>query len=537
MWLAWGEQLTFFCNDAYRRDTLGSKYPWALGRPATEVWAEIWPEIGPRIERVLAGGDATWDEGLLLFLERSGYIEETYHTFSYGAVADEDGRIAGMLCVVSEDTHRVIAQHRLGVLQALSERLVAANTEADVFDAFDGVFDTASGQRSVPFSLLYFFNEDGSASLAAHCGIDVGHYLAPAKLDAPESELVENEMPWPVSVAKRGAALTIELNADHDQIPTGAWDMAPRQARLIPLIARAGEAPFGFLVAAVSPHRALDEDYLAFLGLIGGQLAAGMAAARSYEAEQRRAQELAELDKAKTAFFTNVSHEFRTPLTLMLGPIEELLVKQQADPLPDSAYGQLEIVQRNAERLLKLVNSLLEFSRLESGLAQPERQPIDLAVLTAQLSEGFRHIAEQAGLELVVDCPPLPVLVPVDVDMWTRIVLNLLSNAFKFTTEGRISVELSGTEDHVELKVIDTGIGIASADQTRLFERFHRVQNVGARSHEGSGIGLALVAELAAAHDGTVNVESEPGSGSTFTVTLPIGAAAVAGFQRHEERR
>src|SRR5215470_6479560 len=109
MWMAWGPELTSFCNAAYRRDTLGRKYPWALGRPAREVWAEIWADIGPRIDSVLVTGEATWDSALLLFLERSGYPEESYHTFSYSPLRDDDGQVVGMLCVVSEDTERVIA--------------------------------------------------------------------------------------------------------------------------------------------------------------------------------------------------------------------------------------------------------------------------------------------------------------------------------------------------------------------------------------------------------------------------------------------
>ena len=114
-----GRELTFFCNAAYRRDTLGRKYPWALGRPASEVWAEIWDDIGPRIDRVLATGEATWDEALLLFLERSGYPEETYHTFSYSPLRDDDGAVVGMLCVVSEDTERVIGERRMATLRDL----------------------------------------------------------------------------------------------------------------------------------------------------------------------------------------------------------------------------------------------------------------------------------------------------------------------------------------------------------------------------------------------------------------------------------
>ncbi len=131
MWMAWGPELTFFCNAAYRRDTLGRKYPWALGRPANEVWSEIWDDIGPRIERVLSTEQATWDVGLLLFLERSGYPEETYHTFSYSPLRDDDGHAVGMLCVVSEDTMQVIGERRMATLRDLGSDPSVARTEEE----------------------------------------------------------------------------------------------------------------------------------------------------------------------------------------------------------------------------------------------------------------------------------------------------------------------------------------------------------------------------------------------------------------------
>src|SRR3954462_5987755 len=150
MWMAWGPDLTFFCNDAYRRDTLGTKYPWALGRPASEVWAEIWPDVGPRIDRVLEEGNSTWDEALLLFLERSGYREETYHTFSYSPLTDDDGRIAGMLCVVSEETERVIADRRLATLRDVAS-VGTATAEDDLLAAC--ARGLAGNPRDVPFAV------------------------------------------------------------------------------------------------------------------------------------------------------------------------------------------------------------------------------------------------------------------------------------------------------------------------------------------------------------------------------------------------
>src|SRR5205823_1700725 len=157
MWMAWGQHLTFFCNEAYRRDTLGQKYPWALGRPASEVWAEIWPEIGPRIQQVMSTSQATWDQALMLILERSGYPEETYHTFSYSPLADEQGRVAGMLCVVSEDSRRVIGERRMATLRELGSASSGVREERDFLDAVCDVL--AANQRSLPFTIVYLFDE------------------------------------------------------------------------------------------------------------------------------------------------------------------------------------------------------------------------------------------------------------------------------------------------------------------------------------------------------------------------------------------
>jgi serine phosphatase RsbU (regulator of sigma subunit)/DNA-binding NarL/FixJ family response regulator/anti-sigma regulatory factor (Ser/Thr protein kinase) len=241
---------------------------------------------------------------------------------------------------------------------------------------------------------------------------------------------------------------------------------------------------------------------------------------RAYEQERARAVALAELDQAKTNFFSNVSHEFRTPLTLILGPIEDLL----DDPALAPAHRErLLPVQRNGLRLLKLVNTVLDFSRLESGRLQAAYRPTDLAAYTARLASTFRSAAERAGLELAVDLTPLPEPVVVDRDMWEKIVLNLLSNAVKFTPAGRITVRVTAEDGDAVLSVRDTGVGIPAAEQERLFDRFHRVTGAWSRSHEGTGIGLALVRELAELHGGSVGAASEVGHGSLFTVRIPFG--------------
>ena len=514
MWMAWGPDLTFFCNAAYRRDTLGRKYPWALGRPASQVWAEIWPDIGPRIDGVLSTGQATWDAALLLFLERSGYREETYHTFSYSPLRDDAGALIGMLCVVSEDTERVIGERRMTTLRELGSDPSVVRTERQTLDFV--AEQLGHNRRDLPFTLTYLFDDAGDARLATASGIGRDHPAAPASLPADSTSI------WPVGEPARGEAVLIDLDAESLRLPSGDWAEPPTQALVMPLLQQ-GDVPMGFLVAALNRHRRLDDRYRGFVELVAGHIASGIGSARSYHAQQRRAEELAELDRAKTTFFSNISHEFRTPLTLILGPVNEL--RGRTTGIDEQAREELELVHRNGLRLSKLVNTLLDFSRIEAGRMQARFEPVDLAAVTAELASVFRSAVDGAGLALTVDCPPLDEPVYVDRDMWEKVVLNLMSNALKFTFDGAISVSVGREKGCAVVSVADTGIGIRSAEMPRLFERFHRIETARSRSTEGSGIGLALVKELVGLHGGTITADSAEGVGSTFTIRLPFGTA------------
>ncbi|MDP9165170.1 MAG: SpoIIE family protein phosphatase [Actinomycetota bacterium] len=517
MWMAWGPELTFFCNAAYRRDTLGAKYPWALGRPASEVWEEIWADIGPRIDHVLTTGDATWDEGLRLFLERSGYSEETYHTFSYSPLRDEDGSVVGMLCVVIEDTDRVIGERRMATLRDLGSDPSVVRTERQMLDF--AAEQLAGNPYDLPFTITYLFDDDKVARLAGVSGIDVG---SPA---VPEVIAVGDDAVWPIERAAVGESALVELDEVGLPLPTGAWSEPPGEALVVPLLQQGG-APVGLMVAGLNRHRPLDEAYRGFIELVAGHVAAGVGSARSYHAQQQRAEELAELDSAKTAFFSNVSHEFRTPLTLILGPVDELLGRTGG--FDDQARQELELIHRNGLRLAKLVNTLLDFSRLQAGRMRAQFEPVDLSAFTAELASVFRSAVDRAGLVFTVDCPPLGEPVYVDRDMWEKVVLNLLSNALKFTFDGSITVRVGREGDDATVTVSDTGIGVPDSEMPRLFERFHRVETARARSTEGSGIGLALVRELVTLHGGTISAQSREGSGTTFTICLPFGSTHLA---------
>ena len=514
----WGPTLATLYNDEYIPVLGPAKHPHTLGQPAAQVWAEIWHVIGPMIEQVIEQGQATRSRDLQLHLNREGYLEETYFSFSYSPIHDQNGKVAGVFCPCIETTEKVIGARRLLTLRDLAAQCKGSESESAAYAAAARAL--AANDRDVPFGLIYRVAEDGvTAALEAVAGIDQGCPAAP-----PHVVLDGADDLWELGkVASSGkTAVLVDLTARFAALPAGAWSAPPHTALVLPVQLPGQDRPRAVLVAGASPMRSLDDSYRTFFGLVATQIASGLADALALEAERRRVAALAEIDRSKTLFFSNVSHEFRTPLTLMLGPLEDLIGGAYG-PLPPDATKTLALAHSNSLRLLKLVNSLLDFARIEAGRVEASFEPVDLATETAELASVFRSAVERAGLELVVGCEPLAEPVYVDRDMWEKIVLNLLSNAFKFTFEGKIEVRLCAVADRAELTVRDTGVGIAEADLPKLFERFHRVRNVHSRTHEGSGIGLALVRELVKLHGGAIRVESRERAGTTFTVDLPLG--------------
>ena len=525
IWIGWGRELTYFYNDPYK-SIIGGKHPWALGRPTREVWHEIWDDIGPMLDTALGGDQGTYVESQLLIMERNGYPEETYYTFSYSPIPNDDGTVGGIICANSDDTQRVIGERQLALLRDLAADAGHARNWQEACEHSAAAL--GKSPRDLPFALIYIAEpESSSAKLACTAGIERGHVATPETISLDHPSL------WPVGEVLRSQ--TIQTVSDlraafGSDIPPGPWPHAPSQAALVPILPTGETGRAGVLVVGLNPFRLFDDHYRGFLSLVAGQIAAAIANAQAYEEERRRAEALAEIDRAKTTFFSNVSHEFRTPLTLMLGPIEDVLNDSSSTALQPLHRGRLETAHRNSLRLLKLVNSLLDFSRIEAGRVDASFEPVDLAKLTAELASNFESATERAGLSLRIECPDLGVPVYVDRDMWEKIVLNLLSNAFKFTFEGEITVELrkSADQQHAELCVRDTGVGIPQSELARLFERFHRIEGQRSRSFEGSGIGLALVQELVKLHGGTIRVDSDLGKGTAFTISIPCGTVHLS---------
>ncbi len=516
----WGDDLSLLYNDAWS-PILGLKHPSALGCPAHDVWPEIWPTIGPMFEQVFQSGEGIRSQDSLLAMHRHGFTEECYFDYTFSPIRNEAGRVGGIFNAVVETTFRVIGERRTRLLRDLGEQLAAAQSVSDVCAAAQTVLTGCSAD--LPFCLIYLNATDGGTNgldLAAAVSIDAGGRASPRRLELNDGAA------WPFDdTSQQGNAIIVnDLSRRFGMTFTGGPWPEPCETAMVLALGRTPDL-LGGLVAGVSPRLSLDNEYRAFLERIAAAISHAISRARALEHQRARARELADIDRAKTVFFSNVSHELRTPLTLMLGPIEEAI---RDDATPSRIRTELELAHRNSMRLLKLVNSLLDFSRIEAGRLNASFEATDLAGLTRDVASSFRAAFERAGLDFVVDCPDLGEAVYVDQELWEKIVLNLLSNAFKFTLEGSVRVLIRREGQNAVLEVTDTGVGVPEPELPRLFERFHRVDNTRARTHEGTGIGLALVLELVTLHGGSIEAASEMGSGTTFTVRVPLGHEHLA---------
>jgi len=527
MWIGWGPEMTFLYNDAYLHVLGAAKHPGALGKPAAEVWAEIWEVCGPLADKVFCSGEATFVDDVRLFMDRGRYLEETFYSFSYSPIRDEAGRVCGLFCPSTDVTPKVVNARRLATLSELASNSLVEKTVAAACGT--AARTLRKNGDDIPFALLYLAGAEG---LEARLEQAVGDF-APDFAHISRVSLEDDSLPWPIASVYRSAQRQAIDTTGIEGLPRGVAGQPVIEAVVLPVASSGEHKPYGVLVAGVNPGRPLDADHLTFFDLLAGQVGTAIHNARTIEEEKRRADMLAEIDRAKTIFFSNISHEFRTPLTLMLGPMEALLAR--SDRLPEEDREHLATAHRNSLRLLKLVNSLLDFARLEAGRLKATYSPTDLASFTADLAANFRSAIQVAGLDLIVDCPPLPEPVYVDRQMWEKIVLNLLSNAFKFTFEGFIAIRLRAEDGDAVLTVIDTGIGIPESGLPRIFERFYRVEGARGRTYEGSGIGLALIQEFAKLHGGTITAESRVGEGSKFTVKIPMGKAHLDPARIQEE--
>lgn len=505
--IVWGPDHIQIYNDAYR-PICGAYHPASMGSMFKVLWASALPVVGGAFDRGLQG-EGTYIPNQRMFLERYGYLEEAFMTFSFSPIRDESGNVGGIFHPISESTEKMLSSRRTQVVRDLGIQINKAQSLPEMYKlALDSQKDF---DLDLPFMIFFEINQQtNEPELKAFSGLEEDSSL----LDVGK---------WNLDSIYTSSRID-NLGETFGAFKSGSYERSPDSAIALPIYNPGGNKPILYVVAGVSSAREVDADYLSFYDLLKNTITTAVTNIRAYEEEQKRAQALAQIDKAKTAFFSNVSHEFRTPLTLMIGPLEDSL-NDMSDPLSPSQRSRLELVHRNSQRLLKLVNSLLDFSRIEAGRIEANFEPVDLASYTMDLASVFRSTVESAGLKFVINCKSLPEAVYVDREMWEKIILNLLSNAYKFTFEGGITVSCEWKNDGAVISVDDTGIGVSQEEVPRLFERFHRVHGAKSRTYEGSGIGLALVYELVKMHGGEISATSEQGKGTKFEIFIPKGTA------------
>ncbi|BGP19572.1 hypothetical protein JCM10213v2_007667 [Rhodosporidiobolus nylandii] len=576
LWM--GPENVLLYNDAYAT-ILGDRHPLAMGRAGALGWSEVWDQLGPLAAEVMQGKTVSFSDHCICHI-RHGSLEETYHSWAYICLRSAEGKIIGYTNPSFETTARVIAERRLNTLRELTTLTSLARTTSDFCSK--ALRALATNALDLPFSILYTIEsadnergrrtkgstesssskrpgpgtataatntrDDGLArmlmALQGTVGVPAGHSSAPAEVEV-RVDLKKNEAEpassassassvtgthstneenatstvWPFieALTSRRPVFISDVGARADGFHQRGWPDPTTRAVCIPIMTEGSMIPKAMLVVGLNSRRPWNEVYATFLNLISRSLSTGLLGIEVAEEAARKSQAT-----ARQRFFANLSHELRTPLTLILGPLEDVLTSQMADEDRD----RLTVVTRNAHRLLNMVNTLLDFSRLESGKMEASFRPTQLGPRVADLASLFRVAIERGGIEFRVevanddyaDADPFYL----SSEMLEKLVFNLLGNAFKYTISGTISVQVSFTRNEGIIAIQDTGVGIEENELDAIFDRFHRI-NSAARSFEGSGIGLSLVLELVKTLGGTIEVRSEVDKGSTFTVKLPRG--------------
>ena len=511
MVIHWGPERVALYNDPFA-DLIGAKHPAALGRPAKDTWPEAWEVVGGRLDDVMVRGRTMHAKDEQRILYRNGYPEECYFSLSHSPIDDVDGTTGGVFTVATETTAKVLYERRMRVVRELGAvSTTDAGSPTETCRAVLRVL--ASARETMPFAVAFLRTDGGPVEKVADYGLATDACI-PGLTDWGRDPAGLVAAVLDSGGVQEVAGLREEFPGA--LLPGPLGPLTPDTAVLLPLTVSGRPDPIGVLVLGVNPYRPLNPEYREFFTVVARQVRVALGDTVAYEVERLRSSVLADLDRAKMEFFQNVSHELRTPLTVLLAPLRNLLDASGERPVGEQQ--DLQAAGRAAERLRTMVDALLDFSGAEAGTLNPDRQPTDLADLTAQTCSMFRAAAEHAGLDFTVEIPDAPMTVAVDRSMWSTIVTNLVSNAIKYTTRGSIQISLTATDADAVLTVADTGGGIDADEQPLVFNRFYRATD----AEGGAGIGLAVVADLVKAHHGHLDLASAPGSGSTFTVTVPM---------------
>jgi len=477
MFVAWGPELGFLYNDPYR-EILGDKHPAALGGRFHDIWSEIWHDISPLIERALRG-EATYADRLYLVMNRHGYDEPTWFTFSYSPVRDERGIIAGMYCAVVEVTDQVLAeQYR----NEENERL-------------RGLFAQAPGIMAVLRGPEHVFELTNQSYMQL-----IGHRQV---------------------IGRRAREALPEI------VGQGFFELLDR-------VYTTGEPFVGHALPVRlqrEPDGPLEERYIDFVYQpirdAGGAVSGIFVEGSDVTARKLVEDELRAANRQKDQFLAMLAHELRNPLAPIM-TAAQLLKLGRLDA--GSVANASEIIVRQAEHMTDLVNDLLDVSRVTRGLVTLEKDELDLNVIVSAAVEQVRPLIDARRHALTLQLSGQPAHVIGDRTRLVQVISNILNNATKYTAPGgRIVLAVTVEDGRATVAVRDNGVGIAPEVLPYIFDLFTQAERTPDRSQGGLGIGLALVKSLVALHGGSVHARSEGlGQGSEFSICLPAAARAPA---------
>ncbi|CAG8443530.1 7086_t:CDS:10, partial [Scutellospora calospora] len=529
------------------------RHPFAFGKQLDQAWPELYDLFFARLEniKITGKGQSYIDE---YELQRDGYKEAAYAKYTFSPIFKSDGTVCVIMCVLQETTQKFLSIRRLKTLSEFGCRISEIKS---LESACRIVTKILSNSVDIPYALIYFvnhksntaepliarliartFDEDGKKEgqnfdylpdspeiiyLAKEANKDYDTYVEIKRADTTYSFLKCDT--WPINlVIKEGKHVKVLLKDES-------------QAFLIStkISLSEGQALSVILIYGINRFRALDEQYIEFLHSVTENVNTYLLHGVKIDEEKKRSKVLADLNYQKVVFFQGISHELKTPLTLMLSPLDDVINVYTQDA---SIMPYLQTIRRNAHRLLKLINSLLQFSNMEADKFEAHYREMNIVEFTQELALDFKIIAKKLGLDFNIEIPHpeefnqiMGDKIYLDHDIYETIIFNLYfgfkgSNALKYTWNGSITIRLyfdhKDNKKMVVLEVSDTGVGIPETSLPHIFQRFYRVESQGSRSHEGTGIGLALVKELITRQGGDITVSSKVNHGTTFKCWFPI---------------
>jgi PAS domain S-box-containing protein len=502
----WGSRLSILYNDSFA-SAIGSRHPDILGLPVRDVLKESWHRFGPALESAMRGGSSAEITGESFLFHHEGRAEERYFNLSCTPIT-EASRPTGVFVTGTETTHRVLAERRLRTLWDLATRTAGAG---DISGACRAIASALRENRSdIPLASLYSISDDlRAADLEAAVNLKSGTPISPKRIE------LDDPLSFLAPIIRSGVVQVIDLGPASGLLFPQAGRESPESVAVLPIRTADEADPAGVLIAGLNPYQRFDEEYRRFLDLIArlcGRAFAQAGAARN----SAPSEELARLKTRSAQFLTKASASLRGSLALLMLPMQDQ---------PPAERERFKPAERATAQLLELVDVLEDFVAIEADANEAYYEPVDLAAFTGKVAETFRSAIERAGIRYIVDTPALKDTAHVDPLMWEKIVLNLLSNAFKYTARGEITVTLRMLGGQFLLEVLDTGIGIPRDQIERLFDPFTTLPGVRSRTRSNLGMGLVRSRTFVELHGGSLSVLSEEGKGTRVIASIPQGSA------------